>query len=115
MTVLLYSPKHSTVEKSPLHLQPTLISAAVHGRRVIHSAWRLAALLSRRYNSIALQEVRMASILCVDDSPHLVTFYAAMLEALGHAPTTATSTKDGISGIQSNSYDLVITGWNNGD
>jgi two-component system, NtrC family, response regulator GlrR len=75
----------------------------------------LAALLRRRYNPIALQEVRLASILVVDDEPHVVTLEAAFLEAAGHAPTIAMSTKEGINRIHSNRCDLVITGWRNGD
>jgi CheY-like chemotaxis protein len=57
----------------------------------------------------------MSRILCVDDEPHVVALKVAILEAAGHDTAKAFSTHEGIELLKQNTYDLIITGWHNGD
>jgi DNA-binding NtrC family response regulator len=57
----------------------------------------------------------MAHILCVDDEPHVTTLYIAILEVAGHNAFASLSAHDAVAKLESNAYDLVITGWNLGD
>ena len=57
----------------------------------------------------------MASILCVDDEPHVVTLKCAILEAAGHQATPSTSAHDAIEKLKRNHYDAIVTDWRLGD
>lgn len=57
----------------------------------------------------------MATILCVDDEPHVVALEVAILEAAGYDTDKAFSTHEGIELLEQHTYDLVITGWHNVD
>ena len=57
----------------------------------------------------------MARILCVDDEPNVVSLKCAILEAAGHIATAATSARDAIEKLRSNTYDAVVTDWRLGD
>jgi DNA-binding response OmpR family regulator len=57
----------------------------------------------------------MAQILCVDDELPFVTQERAILEAAGHKVTIATSAREAVEKLQSEEFDLVVTGWHLGD
>jgi DNA-binding response OmpR family regulator len=57
----------------------------------------------------------MARVLCVDDEPHAANLKCIILETAGHQATPATSAREAIALLESNSYDVVVTDWRLGD
>jgi len=57
----------------------------------------------------------MARILCVDDEQHAAKLKCIILETAGHQATAATSAREAVALIESNTYDLVVTDWRLGD
>ncbi len=50
----------------------------------------------------------MADILIIDDDPKICQFLLVFADSWGHAPTTASSTKEGLKLAQKKGYDLIL-------
>jgi|SRR5689334_4956980 CheY-like chemotaxis protein len=53
----------------------------------------------------------MARVLIVDDEPHVIALYGAILEAAGHTPELSLAAEEAIVRLVHHTYDAVITGW----
>lgn len=53
----------------------------------------------------------MARVLIVDDEPHVIALYGAILEAAGHTPELSLAAEEAALKLLDHTYEAVITGW----
>jgi DNA-binding response OmpR family regulator len=60
-------------------------------------------------------EAVLATILCVDDDPAMVSLKREILEKAGHTVTACVSAEEAIRALENRSFDAVVTDWRLGD